>query len=78
MLAVHVYSIIFFVRIGQSASTVRIVYALARDTADDIVWQQIQKKLEVVGTTVGMLSNEKCAQNNKTSQDHLEAILEWR
>jgi SNF2 family DNA or RNA helicase len=40
-------------RIGQKSSAVRIVYAIAEGSADDIVWEQIQKKHSVVGATVG-------------------------
>ena len=40
-------------RLGQLADEVRIIYLIARNTADEIVWEQIQKKHQVVGATVG-------------------------
>lgn len=40
-------------RLGQLAKTVRIIYMIARNTVDEIVWEQIQRKHQVVGATVG-------------------------
>ena len=31
----------------------RIIYLIARNTVDEIVWEQIQRKHQVVGATVG-------------------------
>eukprot|EP01035_Chromulina_nebulosa_P020053 gene20053-26033_t len=45
-------------RIGQKSSTVRIIYLIARNTADEIVWDQIQKKHNVIGATVGIADNK--------------------
>eukprot|EP01041_Mallomonas_annulata_P007973 gene7973-16320_t len=41
-------------RIGQSSKDVRIVYLIAKGTADDIVWEQIQKKHHMLDSTVGI------------------------
>jgi hypothetical protein len=40
-------------RLGQIAKEVRIIYIIARNTLDEIVWEQIQRKHQVVGATVG-------------------------
>jgi SNF2 family DNA or RNA helicase len=40
-------------RLGQLAKEVRIIYMIARNTVDEIVWEQIQRKHQVVGATVG-------------------------
>jgi SWI/SNF-related matrix-associated actin-dependent regulator 1 of chromatin subfamily A len=40
-------------RIGQTSLSVRLVYAIADNTADGIVWEQLQRKFGIVGTTVG-------------------------
>lgn len=40
-------------RLGQTAKEVRIIYMIARNTVDEIVWEQIQRKHQVVGATVG-------------------------
>jgi hypothetical protein len=40
-------------RLGQLAKKVRIIYLIARSTVDEIVWDQIQRKHQVVGATVG-------------------------
>jgi hypothetical protein len=40
-------------RLGQKSDHVKIIYLLARNTADDIVWDQIQKKNSVLGATIG-------------------------
>lgn len=41
-------------RIGQKADSVKILYLLARESSDSIVWKQIQAKHNVLGATVGM------------------------
>eukprot|EP01038_Epipyxis_sp_PR26KG_P009322 gene9322-12559_t len=46
-------------RLGQTSSKVRIIYLIARNTADDIVWEQIQKKHNVLGATVGIADRSK-------------------
>eukprot|EP00981_Chlorochromonas_danica_P015173 scaffold10764_cov159-Ochromonas_danica.AAC.27 len=40
-------------RLGQAAEQVRIVYLLARNTADEIVWEMVQKKASILADTVG-------------------------
>jgi hypothetical protein len=40
---------------------VRIIYIIARNTLDEIVWEQIQRKHQVVGATVGELTICLCA-----------------
>jgi hypothetical protein len=44
-------------RLGQKSSSVRIIYLIARKTVDEIVWDQIQKKHNVLGATVGIADN---------------------
>ena len=39
--------------IGQSSKDVRVIYIIAKGTADDIVWEQIQKKYQMLEATVG-------------------------
>jgi hypothetical protein len=40
---------------------VRIIYIIARNTLDEIVWEQIQRKHQVVGATVGEQTICLCA-----------------
>lgn len=40
-------------RIGQKSKEVKIIYVLGRNTADDIVWEQIQKKQNMLEATIG-------------------------
>lgn len=40
-------------RIGQKSNSVRIIYIIARDSADEIIWGEIQRKHSVLGATVG-------------------------
>lgn len=40
-------------RIGQKSTVVSIIYAIAENSADDIVWEQLQKKHSIVDATVG-------------------------
>lgn len=42
-------------RIGQKANIVRIIYMLARGTADDEMWSLAQNKLAVLESTLGKL-----------------------
>ncbi len=44
-----------FDRIGQLSKEVKLIYILARNTADDVVWEQIQKKYSVLGATIGKM-----------------------
>ena len=44
----------FIYRMGQDSS-VRIIYIIAREPADDILWDQINRKHDVVGATVGII-----------------------
>lgn len=43
-------------RMGQTSNEVKIIYILARETADDIVWQQTEKKSSTIGATIGKIS----------------------
>lgn len=38
---------------GQKAEFVRIIYLLARETSDEIMWRQMLSKHEVLGATLG-------------------------
>jgi hypothetical protein len=40
-------------RIGQSSEEVKIIYLLAKNTADDIVWEQIHRKQNMLEATIG-------------------------
>lgn len=44
-------------RIGQVSKSVRIIYLVARDTSDDIVLEQLQRKNSVLSSTVGSSAN---------------------
>ena len=50
--AFFIFIVVLF-RIGQKSKDVKLVYLLARNTADDVVWDQIQRKYSVLGATVG-------------------------
>jgi SWI/SNF-related matrix-associated actin-dependent regulator 1 of chromatin subfamily A len=41
-------------RIGQT-SDVRVIYLLARDTSDEVMWRQMQSKHEVLASTIGTI-----------------------
>lgn len=45
-------------RIGQTSLSVRLIYAIADNSADGIVWEQLQRKFGIVGTTVGINYSE--------------------
>ena len=45
---------------------VRVVYILGKNTSDEVVWEQLQKKHSVVGSTVGVSETFKA---HKTSSD---------
>jgi SNF2 family DNA or RNA helicase len=44
-------------RIGQKAAAVKIIFAVCENSADDIIWQQLQKKHSIVEDTVGASGN---------------------
>jgi hypothetical protein len=44
-------------RIGQKSAEVRIIYLLGKNTADDIVWDQIQRKQNMLEATIGQGGN---------------------
>ena len=59
-------------RIGQKATSVNITYMVAKGTADDIIWETIQRKCNVLGATVGISDNTgaggmKCDKKNSSS-----------
>ena len=46
-------------RIGQQAKFVRLRYLLLRGSFDDAMWDDLQKKIAVLGATVGIATNQK-------------------
>ena len=67
-------------RIGQKAASVRIIYLIAKGTADDIIWETIQKKYNVLGATVGISDNVgaggmKCEKKSTSSSSGKSASL---
>lgn len=50
----QLYYILLSCRLGQKSASVRIIYLVARGSVDQIVWDQIQRKHNVLRSTVGM------------------------
>eukprot|EP01033_Poteriospumella_lacustris_P007095 gene7095-5103_t len=54
-------------RIGQTSDEVKIIYILARNTADDIVWEQISRKQSMLEATIGNGGHHASIAANATS-----------
>lgn len=62
-------------RIGQQSKEVKIIYMLARNTADDIVWSQLERKKTVLHETIGN-DNQRChVVDSSTSMSSSAALL---
>lgn len=73
-------------RIGQKEKEVKICYLLAKNTADDIVWENIKKKYSILGETIGNTgelnkignssnNNSSNSNNSKSTQQSLNTFL---